>query len=123
MEIEIILFIFVQTNLRVECSNDADNHQLKWEGNGTEGSCRHKEEEEDSLLVEPLRVLLSQVVGKLDEDAQGPEDTGDEEEEQSQGSPKRILLETLHLITHESVTLNHRPTALLSDRNFEGIRT
>ena len=118
-----MLFIFVQTNLGVECGDDADNHQLKWKRNGTEGSRRSKEKEEDSLLVEPLRVLLSQVVGKLDEDAQGPEDTGDEEEEQSQGSPKRILLETLHLITPKSVTFQHNPTALLSDRNFEGIIT
>ena len=113
---------FVQTDLSVECGDDADNHQLKWKRNCTERSDRHKEKEEDPLFVKLLRVLLSQVGSKLDEDAQGPEDTRDEEEEQSQGSPQRILFKTLHILS-DPTTLLSFPTALLSDRSFEGINT
>ena len=123
---KIKLFTFVQTDLGVECGDDADNHQLKWKGNCTEGSRRGKAKEEDSLLVELLWVLSSQIGNKLDEDAQGPEDSRGEEEEDGQGSPERILFKTLDVRSKllPPARLLSMPTALLSKSpSLMGIRT
>ena len=96
-----------KTDLGVECGNHTDCHQLYWKRNSTKGGCGKKEEEEKSFLVELFRVFLSQVRGKLDEYAEGPEDTRDEQEKQSQRAPQWIPLKTLK-------TLPSAPTTLFS---------
>ena len=68
-------------------------------------------------MVELLRILRSQIGCKLDKDAQRPEDSRNEEEDQGQRSPEWILFKTLQRLP----TID--PTALSSNGSFEGINT
>ena len=83
-----------KTYLGVECCYHTDCHQLEWKRNSTKSGCRKKEEEEKSFLVELFRVFLSQVRGKLDEDAEGPEDSGEEEDDEHLDAVDWIRLKT-----------------------------
>ena len=82
--------------LAVETGDQADDHQLEGEGDDSECCERNEIEEQPPTLVVVFvaLIVLPQLVVPLDEDAEGPEDSGEEEDDEHLDAVDWIRLKT-----------------------------